>query len=79
MLIQPQMIILDIVAQYPQTDPIFREYDDIIGKCLLCSHLFNSIESVTKEYQLNQADMLQKLNEAAQNPDTHEESPQEVK
>jgi len=78
MLIQSHMIILDIVGDYPQTDPIFREYDDVAGKCLLCHHLFDTIEAVTKEYQLDEADMLRKLNEAAQDQDTHEKISQEM-
>ncbi|MBP6162379.1 MAG: hypothetical protein KA485_05560 [Clostridia bacterium] len=67
MLIQSHMIILDIVGDYPPTDPVFREYDEVVGKCLLCHHLFDSIESVAKEYQLDEQDLLRKLNEAAQN------------
>lgn len=66
MLIQSDMTILDIVDHYPQTDPVFREYDDVVGKCLLCHNLFDTIEFVTKKYELSEADMLQKLNEAAQ-------------
>ena len=54
MLIQSHMIILDIVGDYPPTDPVFREYDEVVGKCLLCHHLFDSIESVAKEYQLDE-------------------------
>ncbi len=66
MLIQPHMIVLDVVGDYPATDPVFREYDNIIGKCLLCQHLFDSIESIAKEYQLDEREMLRKLNDAAQ-------------
>ncbi len=65
MLIQSNMIILDIVEQYPQTDLVFREYDSRIGKCLLCNNLFDTIESVVKEYKLDEDDMLRKLNEMA--------------
>ncbi len=78
MLIQSHMIVLDIVGDYPATDPVFREYDDVIGKCLLCQHLFDSIESLAKEYQLDEQDMLRKLNEAAQSHAAHEEASQET-
>lgn len=57
------MLVLDIVEQYPQTEPVFRDYDEIIGKCLLCNCLFESVGSVAKEYQLDEAEMLRKLNE----------------
>lgn len=73
MLIQSHMIILDIVGDYPPTDPVFREYDEVVGKCLLCHHLFDSIESVAKEYQLDEQDLLRKLNEAAQSHIAQEE------
>lgn len=77
MLIQSSMTLLDIFAKYSQTIPIFREYDDVVGQCLLCNHLFDSIELVTKKYQLDETDMLQKLNEAAHNHSIKEESSQE--
>ncbi len=81
MLIQPDMIVLDIYEKYPQTDPVFRGYDEVIGKCLLCQHLFDSIEAVTEKYHLDQEDMLRKLNKAAEspNPDIQEESAEEAK
>ncbi len=65
MLIQSHMILLDIVEQFPETDPVFREYDSVIGKCLLCHNLFDSIHDVTKEYLLDEKDLLRKLNEVA--------------
>lgn len=74
MLIQPYMIVLDVVGDYPPTDPVFREYDEVIGKCLLCQHLFDSIESIAKEYQLDEQEMLRKLNEAAQSYKAEKES-----
>ncbi|NMA93227.1 MAG: hypothetical protein GX975_01050 [Clostridiales bacterium] len=64
MRIKSDMLVLDIVEQYPQTDSVFREYDEIIGECLLCNCLFESVGSVAKEYQLDEAEMLRKLNEA---------------
>ncbi|KOF57189.1 hypothetical protein AGR56_11980 [Clostridium sp. DMHC 10] len=61
-MITEKMILLDIVEKYPETEKIFHEYDYILGKCLLCNNLFDSIENIVKEYKLNSNEMLEKLN-----------------
>ncbi|HMM70217.1 hypothetical protein [Gudongella oleilytica] len=54
--------ILDIVADHPEKEVIFKPYDDLIGKCVMCSHLFDTIEEFCKMYGLDEAELLRKLN-----------------
>ncbi|SKA75565.1 protein of unknown function [Caloramator quimbayensis] len=61
-MITQDMIVLDIVEKYPKTEKIFKEYDVLIGKCLLCNHLFDSIENISKLYKINIDEMIYKLN-----------------
>lgn len=62
MKIEPHMIVLDVVERYPETETVFREYDGIIGRCLLCHNLFDSIESISLEYTLDSMELIRKLN-----------------
>ena len=32
------MTMLEIIENYPETEEVFRAYDDIAGKCLLCNN-----------------------------------------
>lgn len=56
------MTLLEIVEKHPETEDVFREYEDIAGECLLCKNLFDSIEDVAREYNINSEELLNKLN-----------------
>ena len=55
---------LDIVEQHPETEDVFRTYDEALGKCLLCHCLFDSLETIAGEGDLDLSDMLKKLRDA---------------
>jgi hypothetical protein len=61
-MITEKMQLLDIVSDFPETERVFKQYDDIIGKCLLCSNLFDTIEMVTMIYGIDKDEILEKLN-----------------
>lgn len=65
-MITPQMIVLDVVDKHPETEAVFRAYDQIAGICILCHHLFDSIETIVQTYNLNQDEFIEKLNDAIQ-------------
>lgn len=53
---------LDIVEKYPETEHIFREYDVILGECLLCNYLFDSIDDIAAKSEINVEEMIERLN-----------------
>lgn len=63
-MITQKMILLDIVEKYPKTEDVFHQYDAVLGECLLCNNLFDSIENVIEKYKLNLDELLNKLNDA---------------
>ncbi len=65
-MITKDMEILDIVDAYPQTEGVFRSYDAITGECIMCKHLFEALEELTRIYSLNLDEILEKLNSLVQ-------------
>ncbi len=61
-MIKKDMTPLDIVEKYPETEPVFREYDAILGECLLCNYLFDSIEEIAAKSEINIEEMIKRLN-----------------
>lgn len=61
-MITKDMDILDIVDAHPQTEDVFRSYDAVVGECIMCKHLFETVEELTRIYSLNLDEMLEKLN-----------------
>lgn len=51
--IEKNSTILEIVEKYPKSQDFFRSHDEKIGKCLMCNHLFESLEEICKIYNLN--------------------------
>lgn len=58
------MTVLEIVEKHPETEDVFRSYDDITGKCVLCTCLFDTIEKISLDYDLNLDILVQKINDA---------------
>lgn len=56
-----QATLLEIVERYPETEDVFRTYDSVLGKCVLCHHLFDTIDILEKEYLINLDDLVEKL------------------
>lgn len=48
--ITPDMTLLDVVHAHPATEAVFRSYDAKAGACLLCTALFDSIETVAGQW-----------------------------
>jgi len=57
----PSMNLLEIVELRPNTVEVFRQYEEMTGSCLLCNHLFDSLESVAAQYGLKLDDFLKQL------------------
>lgn len=61
-MIKGEMTVLEIVERYPETEDIFRSYDDIIGECILCHCLFDSLKEISYKHNLNLDSLVDKLN-----------------
>jgi hypothetical protein len=53
--------VLDWVEQYPATEDTFRAYDELVGVCILCQCLFESIEEIEAEYHVDLQPMYEQL------------------
>ncbi len=69
--ITPDMTLLDVVHAHPATEPVFRSRDAEAGVCLLCTALFDSIETVAARHRLDLTALLDDLEHAAQAPPPH--------
>lgn len=65
-IIQPNMIVLDIVSTFKSTEAIFRKWDDKAGECICCNALFDPLEVVAEKYGLELPDLLADLNKVAE-------------
>jgi hypothetical protein len=61
-LIRPEMTLLEVVDLYPQTEGVFKKYDQQAGACLCCQALFESIREMAEKYNLNLQMLLDELN-----------------
>lgn len=61
-MIGPTSTILDVVSDFPASEDFFRQYDDTVGKCVLCSNLFDSLSEFCETYNLELTQFLGKLN-----------------
>ncbi len=61
--ISAEMTVLDIVSTFPESEAIFRSYDQQVGECICCQSLFETVQQVAEKYQLDLADLLTKLNQ----------------
>jgi len=63
-LITKEMTVLEIVEKHPETEDVFRSYDDITGKCVLCSCLFDTVEKISLDYNLDLDVLIHGINSA---------------
>lgn len=60
-MLSKDMKILDIVADYPSTEDIFRAYDGIAGKCTMCHNLFDTLEEFSLMYKIDLDELMERL------------------
>jgi hypothetical protein len=63
-MITKDMEILDIVDAYPRTEDVFRRYDGAAGECIMCKHLFETVEELAKLYSFDVDELIERLNNA---------------
>lgn len=53
--------ILNIVADYPDTEDVFRAYDGLAGKCTMCHNLFDTLEEFSNMYVIDLNELIENL------------------
>ena len=64
--ITEEMTVLDIISAYPETETMFKSYDEQVGECICCQMLFEPVRQVAEKYNLEMTELLVKLNAAAE-------------
>lgn len=66
-MLDKEMLVVDIVEKFPAAEKVFKQYEEKTGSCIMCSHLFNTLEAVSKDYNLNLDELLNELKKAVEN------------
>ncbi|NOQ41956.1 MAG: DUF1858 domain-containing protein [Desulfuromusa sp.] len=62
--ISADMTVLEIVTEHPETEVVFKSYDERVGECICCQRLFETVQQVAERYRLDLAEFLAELNAA---------------
>lgn len=46
-MIKSDITLLDLIYKYPQTEKLFRKYEEITNSCIMCEHLFATLDEVS--------------------------------
>ena len=63
--ISKEMMLLDVLTDYPQTEAIIKAYDEQAGECICCQMLFEPLKKIIEKYQLDGDKLLKQLNDTA--------------
>jgi hypothetical protein len=64
--ITPETTLLDIVIHCRNTEDVFNRYGDMIGVCLCCEALFESLETIVENYNLDLQQLIADLRAATE-------------
>lgn len=59
-----KLTVLEIVAEFPDSEVFFRRWDNRAGECIMCRALFESVESLCRRYGLDLREFLAGLEKA---------------
>lgn len=63
-MLDKEMLVVDIVEKFPCTEEVFKKYEEKVGNCIMCSHLFNTLEAVSKDYDLSLEELIKNLEQS---------------
>lgn len=63
-MIRRDMTILDILCDHQEVQEVFRRYDQVIGECVMCNHMFETLEEFSSQYGLDCEKLLSELHAA---------------
>jgi hypothetical protein len=61
--IRSEMTVLEVIERHPQTEAVFRKYDQQAGVCLCCQALFEPLRGMAERYHLNLQTLLEDLHD----------------
>lgn len=61
--VHAEMTLLDLLSEYPATEAVIKSYDDQVGICICCELLFEPLQVVAEQCNLDLAQLLAELNQ----------------
>lgn len=46
-MINPDITLLDLIYDFPQTEKLFRKYETLTNICIMCEHIFATLDEVS--------------------------------
>lgn len=62
-----KIILLDLVEDNLEIESEIRKYDDLVGTCLLCNHLFDNIEMIEEKYSCDLTELVKIIEMSIEN------------
>lgn len=60
-MIKPETILLDVIYEHPQTEKLFRKYEELTGICIMCEHLFAALDEVSLILNCNTDELITEI------------------
>lgn len=60
--VEPATVIIDIIANHRATEKIFKKYDTVGDRCVLCQTLFQTVEDFARMCNLDLEKFIGELN-----------------
>lgn len=66
--LNPEMMVLEVLYNWRQTEAVFAAYEAQAGVCLLCQDLFTPLNELSQKYGLDLSRLLADLHQAIDSP-----------
>ena len=53
--------LLEILEEYPEIESAIRQYDDVVGVCMVCRCLFKTIDEIEDLYHVSLKELEEKI------------------
>ncbi len=61
----PEMTVLEVLQRYRKTEEIFKKYEALTGRCIMCNNLFDKIKVIAEKYDIDLEKLLKDLEASA--------------
>jgi len=59
--ITQNMTVLEVIDRYPDTESVFKKYNEQAGVCICCQSLFEPLKDVSKKYDIDLDQLMAEL------------------